>query len=152
MDYKTDINNAKAAGFGGIFHPKLPPMGFVLLEKEYGYQAVCINTLLDATGKRPEDACENLAKTHESFLKQMIHNHNGDKKAAFKYIAQVAFEDGEIKTLYYNRYKQVRHDYVNAMIAKKKKPIPKKEALTIFLNAIFPFPSHVKFNLTVAAT
>jgi hypothetical protein len=106
--------------------------------------------LIDATGTHPEEACENLMQTLESHLKQMIHNHGEDKKAAFKYITQIAFETGELKSQYYERYRQAKHSYIDSRITKEKKATSKKEACVIFWNAIFAIHQNIRFNLTTA--
>ena len=152
MDYKADIRDAEVAGFGKVFHPKLPDMNLIVFKKEYGYQAICINILLDATGDDPVGACENLIQTLESYLRQMIYNHSEDKGAAFKYIAQVAFENGELKSFYYDRYRQAKQSYITSRIDKKKKAMSTKEAFAIFWNKIFPIRQHISFNLTTATT
>ena len=148
----NDIQSAKLVGFGKIFHPILSDMNLVVFEKEYGYQAICIDVLLDATGATKRDACENLIRILGSYVTQTIHNHNGDRKAAVEYIERIIFDDNDLKSQYYNRYRQAKHYYIIAYrIAKEKRARSIREALAIFWSALFPFfLQHIRFNLTEA--
>jgi len=122
MDLMEDIRNAKVVDFGKITHPRLPEMTIVVFERGYGYQAVCINILLDSTGKSKEDACKNLTHTIMSYVRQAIHNCCGDEKTAIKELVHAALDDeNELKAMYYAKYRQAKNEDMARKLALKMK-------------------------------
>ena len=149
---QPDFTNTEAVDFGKVFFipPKLPDMSLIVFKREDYYQAICIDIEIDAVGKTLKEACENLRRALISYVKQMINNYNNNEKEAIKDIAQVAFADGELKSLLYNRYLQTKHKYILNRIAKENKAKSRKEVFSIFLRMLFPFQPKIRFNLTLA--
>jgi len=161
MSYMDDIRTAKVVGFGNIFHAELPKMRFVMFERGYGYQAVCIGILMDATGKNKEDACKNLMRVIESYIKQTIHEHNDNKDAAFEHITQINFSSDELKSVYYDKYQQAKYLYsvLKEKAKAKARTRARQEVLAalaesfarLWKTVLFPHP-RIWFSFTVAMT
>jgi len=149
MNIGTDIQNSEIANFGKIFHFTLNDMSLIVFKKEYGYQAVCIDLLLDSTGKSAKEACDNLMKLLGSYTKQMISNHNGDKKAAFEYMTQTAYADNQLKVQYYIKYRQAKCQYVINRIAMEKRARSRMAELFALLRLIF-ISQHIRYRLMAA--
>jgi len=149
MEFENDIQSSEIANFGKIFHLTLNDMSLILFKKEYGYQAVCIDLLLDSTGKNAKEACDNLMNLLSSYTKQIIVNHNGDKKEAFEYITQTAYTNDPLKSQYYIKYRQAKCQYAINRIAMEKRARSRMADFLVVLGLLF-INQQIKYRLTVA--
>jgi len=110
-DHKAEIANAETVGFGKVifFSPGLPDMNLIVFRKKYGYQIICIDIYVDATGESLQEARKNFSLALNTHIKQTFEAHNGNEKAAIKDIVQVAYDKGDIKSLYFDKYRQAKH-------------------------------------------
>ena len=138
MSYMNDIRNAKVVGYGKIFPSKLSPMKVVVFEKGYGYQAVCIDLMLDATGNTHKEVCRNLKRMTNSYIKQMIHDHK-DKEDPFMAIREVALAKNELKSMFKDRYCEAKGKYVtDRLLAKKSRDVSMEEIFATFMGRLLP--------------
>jgi len=147
----SSFNNAEVVDFGKVlFVPsELPNMNLIIFKKGDIYQAICIDVEIDAVGGSLKEACENLRNTLRSYVKQMIYNYNGNKKAAIADIVNTAFSEGSLKSLLFSRYVHAKRQRIMSRIAHERKIKSKTEYLVLFWKMIFPFqPIH--FNLAMA--
>lgn len=153
MNNLEQISSAKVAGFGKFyfFPPELPDMSLIVFRKDGSFQAVCIDVEIDAVGGSEQEACKNLARTLNGYIKQMVNNYDGDKKAAIEDIVKVAFAEGKTKSLLYARYLQAKHQYVQSRIARENKARSRWEEFVVFCKKAFPFFQPIRFSLATAA-
>jgi predicted RNase H-like HicB family nuclease len=146
-----ELNNAETVDFGKVFYlpPKLPDMSLIVFKKEGYYQAVCIDIEIDAVGKTVKEACKNLKQKLSAYIKQMVYNFDGNEKEAIQDIVRVAFSEGNLKSLLYTRYLQVKHQYIIDRVAKENKAKSRGELFIVFLRMVFPFQP-IRFNLAMA--
>jgi hypothetical protein len=157
-DHKAEIANAETVGFGKVifFSPGLPDMNLIVFRKKYGYQIICIDIYVDATGESLQAARKNFSLALNTHIKQTFEAHNGNEKAAIKDIVQVAYDKGDIKSLYFDKYRQAKHKYLAEMIEKESKAKSIKKdiadfALSVFWKMASPFlHQHIRFRLTAA--
>jgi|TergutMp193P3_1026864.scaffolds.fasta_scaffold72583_2 hypothetical protein len=154
----SELINVEAVDFGKVFYlpPKLPDMSLIVFKKEGYYQAICIDIEIDAVGKDLKEACENLRKKLGSYIKQMVANYDGNEKAAMNDIVRIAFSEGMLKTMLFNRYLMAKHQYILDRIAKESKVKSSREEIVILLKMIFQMlfqlnRPQIRFNLRLAA-
>lgn len=152
MDYKETIRNATVSAFGKIFHSKLTAMNLVVFKKDYGYQAVCIDICMDATGKSVLESCGNLIRKLRLFEKETVKDHGMDEKAAFDHINEIIFGEGELKSLYYARYRQAKCLYISERLAREKRARSAMEAFMAFLYTVFSRYNYSIRSMNVAAS
>jgi len=129
--------------------PGLPDMNLLVLRKEGVYQAVCIETEIDAVGDTLKDACENLRKSLLAYIGQMVSNYDGNIKAAFVDIMDTAYSPGDLKSLLFNRYLQAKRQYILDKIAKENRAKSRREEFINAWRRVFQIQP-IQFNLTLA--
>jgi len=100
--------------------PALPDMSLIVLKNDSVFQAICIDLEIDSIGNNIDNACVNLKQALHAYSAQMISNYEGNIIAASKDIIDVAFSQGESKSLLSARYLQAKHQYLINKIAKRK--------------------------------
>ena len=152
-----DFNNAVVACFGKIIFvpknhtiPALPDMNMIVFKKESVYQAICINIEIDAVGKNMKESCENLKQALYIYISQMVDNYENNVKAAVEDIVNVAYSQGELKSLLFTRYLQAKRLYLIDKIAKENKAKSRREELINVCKNIFQVEP-IRFNLTPVA-
>ena len=147
---KSTISNFGKVIFVPSNHtiPSLPDMKLLIFKKENTYQAICIDLELDAIGSSLEDSWNNLKQTLMCYISDMLDTHNGNLKDAVKYILDVVYSKGEIKTLLFNKYLEAKHLYILDNIARKNKAKSRSEIFIKILHRIFIQRGYIKYDLT----
>jgi hypothetical protein len=92
--------------------PALPDMKLIVLKKESGYQAICINIEIDAVGNSVKESCNNLRHAIFAYTKQMIDNYDGNIQEAVKDIINVSYSDGALKSQLFTLYLNAKRRHI----------------------------------------
>jgi len=105
--YMDDIHNGLVVGIKKIPREhNLPEMKAMVFKRGYGFQAVCIELLLDGTGESESDAYKALEQAIETHTMEILNNHDDNEGYAMAYIYREVHADSDLKSAYLERWNE----------------------------------------------
>ena len=128
--------------------PALPDMKLVIFKTEGVYQAICIDLEIDAVGDTEIQSCNKLCYALKIYIQQMIDNYNGKIKDAVSEIINVAYSQGNTKSILFNRYLNAKRENIIARVEKGKKAVSRLDKVVDTIKTVFQY-TPIRFDLVL---